>query len=404
MFSNLLVKAQQTGIKFEENLSWEQIKRKAKAENKYIFLDCYATWCGPCKEMDRTIYSDKKVGESINMRFVSVRVQMDSTGRDNDQIKAWYAVAKNFIKQFNIHVYPTFLFLSPEAKVVDKNIGYRNVNNFISTSENALDSSTQYYTLKDSYKRGELTRSKLTYLASKAKGVEDNQFADTVAKDYLSNYLIMLDKNKILTKENLYFINYFSNIIKSTDSIFNFILDNVSKIDKIVYGGFSTEIIDKIIEREEVYPFLYSNNYPITSIPPWRKMKLHIKRRFDKNTAERIILAAQFGWYYRKKDWEKTVSIFIKQCDKYGIDTVGASKYAVNNIIFDLIFIHSNKRKVIEKGISLMKMVIISDPWDGPNLDTYANLLYKAGKIEDAITFEEKAIKLAPTDVDIKEN
>ncbi len=36
-------------IHFENGLSWEQIKEKAKAEHKYIFVDCYATWCGPCK-------------------------------------------------------------------------------------------------------------------------------------------------------------------------------------------------------------------------------------------------------------------------------------------------------------------------------------------------------------------
>jgi thiol:disulfide interchange protein len=43
------------GINFENNLSWEQVKEKAKAENKYIFVDCYATWCGPCKAMDKEV-------------------------------------------------------------------------------------------------------------------------------------------------------------------------------------------------------------------------------------------------------------------------------------------------------------------------------------------------------------
>jgi thiol:disulfide interchange protein len=43
------------GIRFEHGLSWAQVKEKAKAENKYIFMDCYATWCGPCKAMDKNV-------------------------------------------------------------------------------------------------------------------------------------------------------------------------------------------------------------------------------------------------------------------------------------------------------------------------------------------------------------
>jgi thiol:disulfide interchange protein len=37
------------GIQFVHNLSWQEILQKARAENKYVFVDCYATWCGPCK-------------------------------------------------------------------------------------------------------------------------------------------------------------------------------------------------------------------------------------------------------------------------------------------------------------------------------------------------------------------
>ena len=43
-------RSQKNGIYFENSLTWEQVEQKAKDENKYIFIDCYATWCGPCKE------------------------------------------------------------------------------------------------------------------------------------------------------------------------------------------------------------------------------------------------------------------------------------------------------------------------------------------------------------------
>ena len=37
------------GVQFLE-ISYEQALAKAKAENKRIFIDCYASWCAPCKE------------------------------------------------------------------------------------------------------------------------------------------------------------------------------------------------------------------------------------------------------------------------------------------------------------------------------------------------------------------
>ena len=40
--------ARAEGIKFQ-NLSLEQALKKAEKENKKVFVDVYATWCGPCK-------------------------------------------------------------------------------------------------------------------------------------------------------------------------------------------------------------------------------------------------------------------------------------------------------------------------------------------------------------------
>src|SRR5690349_18921000 len=73
--------------------NWSAVLKKAKAENKYIFLDAYATWCGPCKEMDNNIYTDKEVDSNLNRKFVNVKVQFDQTTNDSEYIKQWRADA-----------------------------------------------------------------------------------------------------------------------------------------------------------------------------------------------------------------------------------------------------------------------------------------------------------------------
>ena len=47
------------GIKFE-NGTWAEILAKAKKENKYVFLDAFTTWCGPCKWMDKEVLRPRR--------------------------------------------------------------------------------------------------------------------------------------------------------------------------------------------------------------------------------------------------------------------------------------------------------------------------------------------------------
>src|SRR5438067_1186400 len=99
----LIVHAQneQKGIHFENGLSWQQIKSKAWTENKYIFVDCYATWCGPCKAMDKNVYPKDSLGDYMNDKFISVKVQFDSSKQDDEEVKKWYADAKDMMQKFD---------------------------------------------------------------------------------------------------------------------------------------------------------------------------------------------------------------------------------------------------------------------------------------------------------------
>jgi thiol-disulfide isomerase/thioredoxin len=91
-----------TGVHFEHNLSWTAIQAKAKAENKYIFIDCFTTWCGPCKYMSTTIFPQKESGDYMNDKFISVKVQLDTTAGDADNIKAWYSDGHDIAVKYGV--------------------------------------------------------------------------------------------------------------------------------------------------------------------------------------------------------------------------------------------------------------------------------------------------------------
>src|SRR5687767_12700519 len=70
---------------FSATLQWESDPAsafaRAKSEKKPIFIDFYATWCEPCRQMDGRTFRDRKVMERLS-QFVLLRVNVDSSDLD----------------------------------------------------------------------------------------------------------------------------------------------------------------------------------------------------------------------------------------------------------------------------------------------------------------------------------
>jgi hypothetical protein len=81
--------------------------------------------------------------------------------------------------------------------------------------------------------------------------------------------------------------------------------------------------------------------------------------------------------------------------ERYGLDTTGIGKAFFNNMVWDVFFEHISDRKLLNKAIGMMSLLIRSDTSEVSHIDTYANLLYKAGRIKDALEWEERAATLA---------
>lgn len=53
------------GIDFFKG-EWEAALEQARNQDKLIFVDAYATWCGPCKRMAADVFPDPQVGAFYN--------------------------------------------------------------------------------------------------------------------------------------------------------------------------------------------------------------------------------------------------------------------------------------------------------------------------------------------------
>ena len=99
------------GIKFS-SLTLEKAKAEAKKKKKKIFIDVFTTWCGPCKEMAKTTFTDAEVGKVFNDKFVNVKMDAEND-TDGSLISSNYKVT----------AYPTLLFLDENGKLIKKLVG-----------------------------------------------------------------------------------------------------------------------------------------------------------------------------------------------------------------------------------------------------------------------------------------
>jgi thioredoxin-related protein len=132
-----------TGIQFFEG-TWAEALKKASLENKPIFLDAYAEWCGPCKLMARSVFPDASVGEFYNEHFVNMKIDMEK------------GEGPGLRSQYKVTAYPTLLFVQPNGEVIQKKVGAIDAKNFLALGKQIMktvDKSEEYAKIYESGER-----------------------------------------------------------------------------------------------------------------------------------------------------------------------------------------------------------------------------------------------------------
>ncbi len=107
--------------------SWANVLSIASKEKKLIFVDAYTDWCSWCKVMDKETFTDSAVAKFMNEKFVPVKYEME-TG---------YGAAMS--AKYRVNAFPTFLIFTPNGKLVNRILGYRESKEFLEKLAIALD-------------------------------------------------------------------------------------------------------------------------------------------------------------------------------------------------------------------------------------------------------------------------
>ncbi|MCT4623776.1 MAG: thioredoxin domain-containing protein [Schleiferiaceae bacterium] len=210
------------GIEFEHG-TFKEALVKARKENKLVFMDCYTTWCGPCKYLAKTIFPQKEVGDYFNQNFVNVKMDMEK------------GEGIELCKKYGVSSFPTLLFIDASGKAVHKLVGGMPAEDLINGGKAAMEPSLRIGTLRAKYESGNRDLKFLMTYLNAVKAQYDRENMAIVAREIINQTSLV----KYMNKEQFYVISSADYPYGSKE--FNYLMENKDKVKEMteayIYGN-----------------------------------------------------------------------------------------------------------------------------------------------------------------------
>lgn len=345
------------GIQFTKG-TWKEIKAKAEKENKLIFMDAYAEWCGPCKKMAKDVFTQKEVGDYFNAKFINVKMDMEK------------GEGIGLSSEFGIQAYPTLLFINAAGDVVHRAVGYHTTDLLIGLADAANDPNRNIGSISARYDAGDRSPELLQNLAVARYDAMDGTYVK-IAEEYLGT------QKDWSTEENLSFIFRMTDDLDS--KMADYLMNNkqlfenkfgkqavTSKVDELVQNTISHAETEADLQKVEA---LYAKTYP--------------------ERANEMSGQLKMGFYAQREDWKNFAKVADAHFKKYPTED-----WMVLNEMAWLYYEAVEGKDELKYALGWAKQSVKMDK-NYANLDTLASLYYKLGKKRKALKYAKEAIELA---------
>ncbi|QDW27249.1 hypothetical protein FFJ24_021425 [Pedobacter sp. KBS0701] len=225
-----------------------------------------------------------------------------------------------------------------------------------------------------------------------------------------SGQTLMINRNvdsrtKYTTKAYFYRIK--------TDVVANFFENNNQKLQR----SKQTELLYPILTAALFNDSLRKD--PKELIPDWKKLEKSYIKKYGDTVAARSVLTAKQSFYSAKvnQDWNKIAEAWLEDTERFKyvekMEDRMSLLVGINGFLYRSIFKNTTDNKLLLRAAVIAKKVI-----DNPNsyknglsqqqkdsqkanlIDTYANLLYKAGKQSEAVEWQSKSVEITNSKIE----
>jgi thiol-disulfide isomerase/thioredoxin len=358
--------SQNRSIRFIEK-PWQEIVAMAKKENKLIFLDAFASWCGPCKWMAANMFTNDTIADYYNRTFICASIDMEK------------GEGISLSRKFRVRAYPSLIFINADENMVHEKVGApQKVSDYIDIAKVAQDPEEGLAAYMKKYNAGNTSPQFMqTYIYRLA----DAYFQ---VGPVMNKYFATQSESDLLNRWNWNIISRF--VTEVNDPFFEFLIKHQSDYAK----RYTKDSVN--IKISDVYMYALRgtlrNSDSRKADSAYAAMKERVKATGFEG-ATKVIFGCDLQWMQERGKNKEYLELAYENMDKYYSDDY-SNLINVAWITCSM----TSEPKYLEKALSWAKrsVDIREEPY---NADTYASLLFKMGKKEEAIKQEKRVIDIA---------
>lgn len=209
-----------------QNEGYEQVLSKARRENKPVFIDFYATWYGPCKQLEATVFVDPEVIAYYDKHFLCLRVDVDKEPK--------------LAQRYRIQSIPTLVFLNSKGKELRRVITLIGKERFLHVGQEITGERPTYPELYKQYVDGkkDIVHMQTLLLEAPAyvsevgepEGMKWRNRASKIFQEYLS--LKQLDQ--MINRDDFQIIMLFQEKAERNDPVLNFVNEHHEEFEQVI--------------------------------------------------------------------------------------------------------------------------------------------------------------------------
>ena len=355
---------EKNSIQFKD-ISFQQALDQSASTGKLIFIDCYTSWCAPCKWMEKNVFINDSVYNFYNDRFINWKIDMEKG--EGIELRKRYAVQS----------FPTYLFVDGKGTVIHRTASRMSVAEFLAEGKRAVAPSASLAGLQKAYASGGRSNQLLLDYALALRKVN---YADyEKVRQELST--------KITDKELLTPLGW--NIIQAmardeNDRLGKFLINNKAAFEAM--SGIQT--VKKEISRltvSSMYSLIRSKDHKTFS------EKLTMLLRDTNAVTQRSAILLQLDYYLDNNSVDGFLGV---------ARTAQAATF--RNSPDDLSFVarravHGAKgnRDVLTQAYEMARLAVLLEPEEYSNQATFAETCYELQKKDEGLAAARKARQLA---------
>jgi thiol-disulfide isomerase/thioredoxin len=357
--SNIPGYSQNRSISFNEK-PWLELLNMAKDQKKMIFLDGYATWCGPCKWMAANMFTRDTIADLYNKTFICAHYDMEK------------GEGLQLAQTYQVKAYPSLLFISADGELVHKRVGApQKVQDYFDMANVAMTPGEGFTAYVKKFQEG--NRDPKFIL----KYMERLQEAYMPITDPLNQYFATVKEPDLTSRVNWDMMYLYLNDMDSRE--FKYLLKHQQEFGKLyTKDSVNTKIFNVYVQS--MTALTRTRGFTEES---YNNLKQKI-RDSGYPDAEKVIF---------------TSDLTIARSDKFydlaynGIDKYYSDDYAILSQAANAFLKGPDDRKFLERGAEWAKKAMTLKNTAEIN-DIYAGLMFRLGNKKVAVEYEQKAIEL----------